>query len=325
MTIEIATGSGGGSTTTVEEVEEMPLAIPLSTFSTDGTNHRIDAQASTWNDSDSGGSLGRHTYLFSGLKHKLDMNAGSDNLTLIAGANATLNSDGGEKSIVGGSWNSYFYSQESFDPSTDFAITWDVTSTAGTIRQMIGLDDAPTANASYSSIDFAIYQVNATFYYVVYEKGRSQVTGKGSVTVADTDEFGIRCEEGMVTYFIQSGSTITDIYTSLNKATKPLFFKAAMNRGTDLSGHSVVSGCKSYTGTTAETVATRISGLATETINDDDANSLLTLGILPAANTTYSDFNFTRPVSTRFPAGLNLNYNHTYSVNETQDIQSVTL
>ena len=59
-----------------------------------------------------------------------------------------------------------------FDPLTEnFAVSWLVESITGTIREMGGLDDIAQQNNFYSSIAYAVYQVNNYFYSYVYEKG----------------------------------------------------------------------------------------------------------------------------------------------------------
>lgn len=310
------------------EEEEIDLAIstPLSEFTNTDGNYRINSQMSTWNENETGGAMGIHTYAFSGLKYKLDILGGSNPLTLTAGANVEIKDDGYEKNIEGNSWDSWFSSVESFDPSAqDFAVSWLVESTEGTIREMVGLDGAPSANASYSSIEYAIYQVNGTFYSYVYEKGRSIITGAGSVALNAGDRLGIKCIDGIITYYIQSGQLITDIYTSKTKATSPLYLKAALNRGDGSSGEAVVTNCKYHDSLTSGNVTARIAGLATEMISEMDKDALVDIGIYPADGTSYSDFNFTRPVTQKFPAGLSLNYSHYYSVNEAQDVNTVTM
>lgn len=325
MAIEIG-GGIAASNNNEDEDEFMPLAVPKSVFTTDADKYNINSTTSTWNDNVTGGAIGLHSYIFTGKKEELDITSESLPLTLIAGNNVEVNNDGYQKNVAGGSWNSSFYSQESFNPNDqDFAISWLVESTSGTIREMCGLAANPSINDSYSSIDYAVYQVNATFYYVVYESGRSSVTGSGSVAVAVGDRIGIKVIDNKVTYYIQKGDEITDIYTSLKDAKAPLFFKAALNRGTDLSGHSVVTNCQYHTNTKTVIKTTDISGLANESITSDDADRLAKLGIIPEEGTLYSNINFTKPVSTRFPSNTELTYNHIYSVNDAQDIQTVTI
>jgi len=79
-----------------QEVNDMALSVPVSDFSTDGLNHCIDSRKSTWNGSETGGSMGNHTFYFSGNKNKLDIDAESKDLTLLAGAAVKANDDGFE-------------------------------------------------------------------------------------------------------------------------------------------------------------------------------------------------------------------------------------
>lgn len=322
----VSVGIKNSSSSEEEEVIDMAVSIPLSTFTTDGENHTIDSQLSTWNGNETGGAMGIHTYNFSGIRNDLDILANSTPLTLVAGANVEPVGDGFEKSSLANTWDSWFSSQESFDPAVqDFAISWAVESTTGTIREMIGLDSQPSANASYTSIEFAAYQVNGNFYSYVYEKGSSIITGAGDVAVNVGDRIGIKCIDGVVTYFIQSGSLITDIYTSKEKATSPMFLKAALNRGKTSSGAAVVTDCASHTGVVSRSVSTSVSGLATEIISDSDKDNLSELGFIPSLGSTYSMFKFSRPTSQKFPSGLDINYSHFYYVSEAQDVQTITL
>lgn len=327
MTIEIGSPVGTTNNPTNESEDEfMPLAVPKSVFSETNGNYSLNSTSSTWNDNVTGGAVGRHDYIFTAEKQELDISSESLPLTLIAKDNVQASGDGFAKTSTGAVWNSSFHSEESFDPNEqDFAISWLVEATGGTIREMCGLCSNPDSSNSYSILDYAVYQVNNTFYTVVYQKGKSQSTGKGSVRVNVGDRIGIKVIDNTVTYFIQSGDEFTDIYTSLIKATKPLHFKAALNRGPELSGASVVTGCQYHANTVTALKTVSISGLATESISEDDAYRLSKIGITPAEETLYSNINFTRQASTRFPANSSITYNHTYSVNDAQDIQTITI
>lgn len=86
--------------------------------------------------------------------------------------------------------------------------------------RMIGLNSDPATNASYTSIDYALYLVGNKRIYI-YENGRS----RGNKTnYASGDQFKINVDcDGTVTY-LKNGSVI---YTSATKANNILYFDSS--------------------------------------------------------------------------------------------------
>ena len=267
----------------------------------------IDARASKYQGLEVGGSNGVHRYTFQGQKNTVDLLGSTTPATLNAGTNVNISSGVVSKNITGNTWNASAYSTESFDPNVmDFAVTVEVESTTGTIREMIGLDDNPTQNNSYTSLDFAISQVNNYFYSRVYENGAATVIPNYTTFYFQVgDKIGVKCINGYVTYFVLRGTTVTDIYTSLKKATTPLYFKTALNRGNASSGASAVGNIEFYTSQKIDTYSLSIEGNSISSISDNDKDNLKNnAGIEFLSGSTYSLFDFTRTNSIRFGNGL---------------------
>lgn len=302
---------------------------PILENSLTGGIYRLDARNSKENGVEVGGTTGKHSYTFTGNKNVVDLGTYNINSTLIAGNNVDLVNGVGSKNITGNTWNSYIYSTESFNPLTeDFAVSWEIESVDGTIREMGGLDDNPTANQPYSSIDYAIYQVNNYFYSRVYEKGRAILIPDYTTFYFNVgDRAGIRCENGYVTYFVDRGGVITDIYTSTKKATVTLYFKAAFNRGNDASGASVLGNVKFATGLKELSYSVTIRGNSSDDLSNEDIEKLKDIGIDSQSSSKYSDIKYTRNNTARFTNGtipFPIEVLHTFTGQQTQNIINLT-
>lgn len=306
--------------------------VPLSI----ATANRIDSRASKFQGIATGSTGGIHKYNFVTEANTVDLLGATTPATILLGTNVTLLApDSYEKSITGNTWNSYIYSQESFDPTTtDFAVSWLVENVGldgddgvtGTIREMGGLDNNPTQNGSYSSIEFAIYQVNNYFYSRVYEGGAAIIIPNYTTFYFQIgDRMGVKCIDGVVSYFVIRGTTETVIYTSLKKATEPLFFKAAFNRGDGSSGHSELGGVVFHVAQKKVIHSVEILGESTADITDEDKEKLKTVGI-ENVNGKYSDILFDRSNGSRFNNSgtpYNLDYSHSYFGVVPQDLKII--
>ncbi len=96
----------------------------------------------------------------------------------------------------------------------------DFTSGPNNRYRMIGLDNNPAANASYTTIDYALYLAGNSWIHI-YENG----SNKGSkTTYVSGDRFKIDIDcDGTVTY-LRNG---TVIYTSATKATNTLYLDSS--------------------------------------------------------------------------------------------------
>mgnify|MGYP000630961562 CR=1 FL=1 len=276
----------------------------------------IDSRTSKYNGLEVGGSNGKHKYTFTGLKNTVDVLGTATDANLVAGLNTDLVNGVASKNIAGNTWNSSVYSQESFDPNVlDFAVTVEIESITGTIKEMFGLDDNPTQNNSYSSIEYAVYQVNSYFYSYIYEKGQSKkIDGYTTFYFQVGDYVGVKCVNGIVSYFVLRSGVETIITTSKVVATTPLYFKAAFNRGNTSSGASVLGGVKFYTAQRQDTFSINIEGNATDLISETDKETLKdNAGVEMLTGSTYSKLDFNRSTTQRFNNGLYpLDLSHIY-------------
>lgn len=275
--------------------------------------YNVDASKSTHKCKEVGGVSGFHRWFLSGNRNTVDVLASGTPITMIANANVTINGNNFEKSITGNSWNSSGYSQESFDPlNQDFAFTWAVESITGTIREMGGLDNNPTQNNSYTSLEHAIYQVSGNFYNRVYETGAQKVTNMGNIPLSVGDRLGIRVETCKVTYFILRGSIITDVYVSEKELSVPVQFKTSLNRGTSSSGASVLGDIQYHTVTKPESFFLQFDGYATDLISDEDKERIKKeAGLTLQSGSTYSNWQFERDSIDRF-SNQNIDIKHVY-------------
>lgn len=280
--------------------------MSVISISTENEITTIDARQSTTNGNVTGAVSGKHGYIFQGQFNKPKLAGATTPITLNAGTNVTITGDEVIKNITGNSWNSSFYSTETFDPLVEnFAISWLVESVDGTIREMGGLDDNATANNSYNSIEYAIYQVNNYFYSRVYEKGASIIIPNYTTFYLQIgDRLGIKVIDQIVTYFVLRGSTVYDIYTSNSKATTPLQFKGAFNRGNTSSGASRMGGVAIHTETEIDNFKVNIVGSASDVVSDEDKELLSKeAGIELLTSATYSKLELTRKDTDVFKNG----------------------
>lgn len=304
-------------------------SVPMSTVKSQSGVYSFDSRASTFNTLESGGVSGVHHYNISSIKNTVDVLADSTPIQIVAGSNVTVNNDVVVKSLEGNSWNAAFYSTQAFDPvMQDFAISWKIESVDGTIREMGGLDDNPSQNSSYTSIEYAMYQVNGYLYSRVYESGAAiEIPNYSNINLTIGDRLGMRVVSQEVTYFIQKGSEIIDVYTSTKKATAPMYFKAALNRGAGSSGAASVEDVRWHTEQMPSAISTFIKGQSTDIISDTDKDILSEkTGIDIQEGSTYALIYFKRSSSDRFSDGTNpysIDVTHSYYGVDGQDIKTI--
>lgn len=274
---------------------------------------RLDASGSLWNGAAIGGTNGTHRYHISVTKNVLDLLSPGTSVALQAGANAILNAEGRfEKSNAGNAWNSWIESAAAVgDGATeDFAVSWLVEEVTGTIREMGGLDDNPGQNASYTSGEFMLYQVNGNTLYA-YENAANR--GPTSLQLVAGDRLGVKVESGVVTYLHLRADVVTEIYKSTAIANYQLFFKGAFNRGDGSSGHSEMGDVQRHDTYKQKAEQYVLTGSATESISDDDIAGLENLGLIVQPGSTYSNILVNKIINGQFPAGTTYSVNHAYS------------
>lgn len=264
--------------------------------------HRLDARESIYNDQVVGAVDGRHYWVLQRKSNTVDLFGTTQPITITAGAKVDVNGLDVEKNVTGNSWNASFYSGQAFDPTVeDFAVSWLVENTTGTIREMGGLDNNPSQNNSYNSMEFAIYQVNNYFYSRVYESGAAIVIPNYTTFYLQVgDRLGIKCVNQVVSYFVLRAGVETIIYTSAKKATDPLYFKGAFNRGNSSSGHSSIGSVEWHTGKTLINNTAVISGNSTDTLAFRHLPEGGKVGIEFNPTCKYSDLTYTALDSDKF-------------------------
>lgn len=311
------------------EVEKVATSVCTVNYPT-ANSIQLNARESVYDGDTVGGQFGRHHYSISTLRNYLNTATGlSESVELVAGANVIVDGDNNYlKSIAGNTWNSWFASAEIIvDPILeDCAVSWAIEAdtdidgqggTDGSIREMGGLDDNPAQNASYTSGEYMLYQVNATTVYV-YEKGLNK--GSFSLAMIEGDRLGVRVESGVVSYIHFRGSLETIIYTSSVPAVSPLYFKGTLNRGIGSSGRSVIGDVREHFAISAKLKTVHISGAATELVSSEDIDKLAKLGLTVAEGSTYSLITAEKPTSDRFAESPQYDITHGYSVTDTQTV-----
>ena len=301
------------------------------------TSVQIDARPSLYNGTAQGGAEGYHRYGMTTLRNfvaPIDISDITTRVPLTAGINVELLPDGitYRKLNTGNSWNSWFQSTNILiDPiNENAAISWAIeddpdgdgeTGAQGTQREMAGLSATPSQNASYTSIDYAMYQVNATTVYV-YEKGVN--IGNFAVPMAVGDHFLIKCDSGVVSYYlISSGGSEQFIYESKTPATSSMYFKAALNRGDGSSGNSIVGDVRKHGALIAAPVMANIQGNPQELIRDEDVTKLLNLGLVVITGSVYSNIIAEKLAGHIFPSGNVHEVAHGYSGKMDQSIATI--
>ena len=293
---------------------------------------KVDAGKSLLNDLELGSSDGTHTYMIESTRHYLDVTAGGDVVATQAGANVDYDAatDMWSKNVAGNSWNSYFYSSDTvIDADTqDAAITAPVeldhdsdgfTGAQGTIREMFGISSNPTKNASYNSIDYAIYQVNATTVYA-FQGGSNK--GSFSRPMIVGDRLGIRIDSGVVSFIHIRGTTETVVFVSDVLASGKYYAKGAFNRGVGSSGVSVMGDVQLHTTTVAKPMLTHIQGDAGSLVTTEDRANLLELGLSANSQSVYSNIIADVMVGSAFPSGTKHQFTHSYFKRSTQSSAS---
>lgn len=296
-----------------KDVQAVLNVVPVS-----GNFYTLDATQSTYDFNVTGGQLGRHEYQVSTIRQVLDLDSTPLSPTTIAGANVTFDgNDSYEKNIEGNSWNAWFQSENVLGNAAteDFAVTWLVESVTGTIREMGGLDENPSLNASYSSGEYMIYQVNGNIVYF-YENGSNK--GNQTIQLAVNDRLGIRVDRGVVSYIHLRGGLETVLYVSDKKTSLPFYFKGAFNRGSTSSGVSEMGRLQVYNQTVGQPVSVRVAGAATEVINQYDIDRLLDVGLVADETSVYSSLVVEKLDNAYFLSGEARNIVHGYSVSTAQ-------
>lgn len=297
--------------------------------SVNGDIRRLDARESVYNDQAVGAVDGRHYWVLQRKSNTVDLFGTTQPISIVAGAKVDVNGVEVEKNVTGNSWNASFYSGQAFDPTAeDFAISWLVEDVTGTIREMGGLDNNPSQNNSYSSMEFAIYQVNNYFYSRVYESGAAIVMPNYTTFYLQIgDRLGIKCINQVVKYFVIRDGVETVIYTSAKKATEPLYFKGAFNRGNASSGHSNIGAVEWHVGKTTTNNTAVVSGNSTDTLEPRHLIEGDKIGVDFNPTSKYSDLTYTPLSSDKFKDGNGtpypLDYTHGFFAGASQSIGEV--
>lgn len=278
----------------------------------------LDARQSTYGGNAKGATDGLHRYNITTKRNTVDMFADRTPIQIGAGSNVEVNGAEVKKTDASNSWNASFYSEQAMDPNAqDFAVSWEVESVTGTIREMAGLDDAPTANQSYSSGDYFIYQVNNNFHSAVYEEGAAiKIPNYTNFTLQVGDRLFVKCVENVVYSGVLRGQEETVLYTSQKKATSALKFKGALNRGQGQSGHSVMTNVEWHNKTKAVLKQIQIMGAAGQELTQDHIELLKSAGMTVQSGATYDLLSFERDSSAFFQnsegAAYGLDVTHAY-------------
>ena len=278
--------------------------------------HRINATKSLLNGEEMWWMQGKHFYSISSNITTVDLLGSTTPATIVAGSNAEFVNGYWEKNIAGNAWNSYIYSQESFNPlEEDFAVTIEVeddpdgdgeSGLQGTVREMFGFDDNPTQNQSYTSWENFVYQVNNYFYSRVYEKWVATLMDWYSTFYFQVwDKVWVKCIDGYVTYFVLRWGVETEIFASNKRAIAPLFFKASFNRWVWSTGHSRMWNIEWYRSDKQKNTTIQIQGESTEIISDSDKWLCESIWIEIQAGATYSDIKYIRKSGEKYEDGVN--------------------
>lgn len=297
---------------------------PELTISKSGNIYRLDARASMGN---LGAVTGLHTYILSGEKQTVDMSIQTPAVLQagITAGNVIVTGDDVSKNIAGNSWDSAATSVNGYDTSVqDFACTWLIESTTGTIREMAGITTTPTTNDSYTATAFAFYQVNN--YVQIYENGVRQATSAGGTNfgyLAAGDRIGMRVVDGIVEYIQMVGGNpvnIVVLYTSSNTANGVYYFDCSLNRGNTSSGAAVIEDVAWHVGTKQANFTTQFSGESTTDITDEHKADLKTVaGIIIEPGTKYSDVYYTRSTGPKYAFDIDLTYYYSPATNAVLD------
>lgn len=323
-------GSNHSSQATEQEGESVAESIITLSNPTENSIS-IDATGCLYDGIEQGASRGSHYYSISVLKNYLDVSGASELVPTIAGANVTELDDSFIKTGSSNSWDSWFQSESIvINPLVEDAlITWpvevDIDSDGddgadGTIREMGGLDDNPALNNSFSSGEYMLYQYNNSRLYM-YENGANK--GYKSQALLVGDLMGLRVESGVVSYVHYREGVETVIGVSDKKAEVPLFFKAALNRGANSSGHSQIGDVRVCKSVTSKLITKHIFGGAAETLSDDDKSKLKDLGLDALEGSTYSLVNAQKQQSSRWDEGREYTVRHGYFIGESQSTSSI--
>ena len=306
--------------------------IPRSVIAVDNGITQIDSRTSSNDGTESGGTSGRHKYQFSSTRNIIDLFGGGTDLTIVEGANFTFGTTW-KKSIDTNAWDSYVRSTESFDTTGIFAISWEVTTKIGTIRQMAGIDDNPTENASYTSMSHCLYQVNS-YVNNAYENGASRTDPfypHSDKYLLPGHRIGCKVSGGEVQYYIQKGGVIINLFTSTLPIAGMAFWKGLGNRGNLSSGWAEFGNVQVHQSTTTDLVGVDIVGNSDDFLSAEDIESLRQVGILSEPGSKYGNLYITRHDVDKWKVGgtsggafYDLDYTHSYRAFDSQDVKTVS-
>jgi hypothetical protein len=308
--------------------QDLDMDEPISTISISGSTINIDSRASTSAGVTSGGTVGEHKYTFTQEVLKPDLVSTGVLANISLGAKSGFSGGVYSKTATSNNWDSCIRGTDILTSLEGFAVSCAIINLTGTVRQMFGLDDNPSSNNSYSSIDFAFYQVNNKFYSSVYEGGKGVNTYAGNITINGDSRVGIEVLNGVATYFIHNttNGSIKHVYSSIRELKSTYLIKFAFNRGTGALGTSKTSGIRIHDLVSSPQSLT-ISGKSTDLVSEEDRINLLAyMGLSVTSTSVYSNIFFTRVDLNKFKtAGTfnNIDLLHNYYGLASQDVKII--
>ncbi len=149
-------------------------------------------------------------------------------LTLNSSGSKTVTLNGNNFTSSGGTdntWDTHVYSSEHY--TSPLVLQFEVGTTG--LRYMVGLNEDPTINTSYSSIDYAFYQAENSF--TIYESGYQQTPNGGAFTYATGDKLSIVYDGTNVYYYHNE----TLKRTVSNVGTKDFYFDSSLYDNNQMS------------------------------------------------------------------------------------------
>lgn len=281
---------------------------PIHTISPLGSAYRVDSRASESNGIVTGAIQGYHRYTFTGLANEINVLGArtADTLTLV-NANGTLAGNTFTKTDTSNAWNSGAYGTKMFNADEeDFAVSMSVESTTGTIREMFGISRNNTSS-SYTSLDFATYQVNTYLNRAVYVLGASINAGGSNIVHEVGGRQGLEVKRGIVKFFTinAAGTVIQYLDTPIpHRAVGSYFMKCSASRGQGESGAAVVSDMSYHSEYTPTTQSVSITGHCQATVTEEHIAQLKSIfGIVVDTNSLYCDLVMGRTLTNRSDDG----------------------
>lgn len=304
--------------------------LPNSIVTTTSGITQVDSRGSSSGGVLSGGTSGMHKYDFTTNLNVVDVSGGETPLTIVAGGNATESGGIWSKSITGTAWNSSVRSTEQYSTGGIWAISWEIMADTGTIRQMSGISENDLD--TYQSCTHAAYQVNGYFYSTVYESGSGKSVkwvNQAERHIDPGDRFGVMISGSRLRYFVMKGTNVHIMHVSETPVTGTgLRWKGVMNRGTDASGHSQFGDVWYHDVTSQISSTSQIRGYASDALTQEHIDSLLDIGMIVQAGSTYANLIYIRSPSTEYEASLGVPYDidmtHSYEAILNQDVKTIT-